>query len=83
MSENYSTGINQLFQFNPRRKSQPEKPGPEQEKLLFPTPEMCPDPMNSRGNPLILKKCFALSHHLQSYQNNVYIKNFCIPENML
>ena len=28
------------------------------------------------SNPLFLKKCFARSHHLQTYENAVYIKKF-------
>ena len=44
MSENYLTEINQLIQVTdtPKRKAQPA----EYEKLLFPTPETCPDPTN-------------------------------------
>ena len=45
MSENYLTEINQLIQVTdtPKRKAQP---APEYEKLWFPTPETCPDPIN-------------------------------------
>ena len=48
MSKNCLTEKNQLIQFTdtPRRKEQPARPAPENEKKWLPTPERCLDPTN-------------------------------------
>ena len=48
MSGNYFTEVNQLFQVRDttNRKTQPSILAPNFEKILFPTPETCPDATN-------------------------------------